>query len=158
MAYATIADIRDLGYIPDSDLDALDVERPTRIPRLFEAESAVFDTYLRPRYGVPMPGSPVPIELTDAVVAIVVARLYTVRGFPSIPDGSAVVKEILDARDRALRFRDDIRDGRAQLDFTKDTTPGLPEAGASTGYAPQPSAFKLSAAVSTCGGRPRWPY
>jgi len=143
VAYGTITDIRDLGLIPDEDLDALDQARPTQIPRLFDAVSARFDTYLRPRYGVPMPGSPVPIELTDAVVAIVVARLYAYRGFPSIPEGSDTVKEILLARDHAEAFLKDIRDGVAQLDWTKDATPGGLEAGPSVSYALTPAEFKF---------------
>lgn len=143
MAYGSYDDILDLGYIPEEDLVALHAERPTRIPRLFEAESAIWDTYLRPRYGVPHPGNPAPIELVMANVAIVVAHLYTVRGFPSIPDGSDVVKEILAARDRALKFRQDVRDGIAQLDWTKDATPAKQEAGISYAISLTPSQFKF---------------
>lgn len=153
MAYGSYDDILDLGYIPEEDLVALHAERTTRIPRLFEAESAVFDTYMRPRYGVPMPGSPALIELVDACVSIVVARLYIVRGFPSIPEGSEVAKEILAARDRAYAFRKDIRDGVAQLDPLADATPGSPEAGASKGSSPQPSQFKGSYAQTVTSRR-----
>ena len=153
MAYGSIDDILDLGFIPEEDLDALHAERTTRIPRLFEAESATWDTYLRPRYGVPLPASPPPIEIVDATVAIVVARLYVVRGFPSIPDGSEVAKEILAARDRAIKFRDDVRDGRAQLDWTTDATPGAYEAGASTGTAASPAQFKSGSYAQTVTGR-----
>jgi phage gp36-like protein len=153
MAYGSIDDILDLGYIPEEDLDALHAERETRIPRLFEAESAIFDSYMRPRYGVPMPGSPALIELTFACVSIVVAHLYIVRGFPSIPEGSEVAKEILAARDRAFAFRKDIRDGVAQLDPLADATPGSPEAGASKGSSPQPSQFSGSYAQTSTGRR-----
>ena len=144
MAYGSYDDILDLGYIPEEDLVVLHAERTTRIPRMFDAESAIFDTYMRARYGVPMPGSPALIELIDACVSIVVARLYIVRGFPSIAEGSEVAKEILAARDRAYAFRKDIRDGVAQLDPLADATPGSPEAGASKGSSPMPSAFKGS--------------
>lgn len=143
MPYGSYDDILDLGYIPEEDLVALHAERPTRIPRLFEAESAVWDTYLRPRYGVPDPSSPPKAELVDSTVAIVVARLYVVRGFPSIPDGSEVAKEILAARDRAIKFRDDVRDGRAQLDWTTDATPARQEAGISYAISLTPNQFKF---------------
>lgn len=132
MAYGSIADIRLLGYIPEEELDALDAENVDRIPALFAAESGKFDTYLRPRYGVPWPADAVPIEIVDAIVAIVVFRLYIVRGFPSIPEGSEVAKEIIASRDRAEKFRQELRDGIAQLNWKVDDTPSALEAGVSS--------------------------
>lgn len=150
MAYGSIADIRLLGYIPNEDLDALDAEDTDRIPALFAAESGKFDAYMRPRYGVPWPAETVPIEVVDAVVAIVVFRLYIMRGFPSIPEGSEVAKEIIASRERAEAFRLDIRKGEAQLDWPKDATPGLLEAGASTATGAGIQQFKsMSFAISS---------
>lgn len=145
MAYGSIADIRLLGYIPEEDLDALDAENPDRIPALFNAESGKFDAYMRTRYGVPWPADTVPIEVVDAVVAIVVFRLYIMRGFVSISEGSEVAKEIIASRQRAEQFRQDIRDGKAQLKWPDDATPAYNEAGVRTGYAPSAASLKSSA-------------
>lgn len=144
MAYATITDLRRLGYLPSEDLDALDDEDPDRIPDMLEAESDEFDLYIRPRNGVPIPSANVPPSLKRAVVRLVVFDLYIMRGFPSIPEGSEVAKQIIASAEWAKRLRDDIRDGRAQINPLYDATPGSPEAGASTGTSPQPTQFKGS--------------
>jgi hypothetical protein len=153
MAYGSIADIRLLGYIPDEDLDALDDENPDRIPKLFDAESGKFDAYMRPRYGVPWPDETIPIEVTDAVVALVVFRLYITRGFPSIPEGSEVAKEIHASRERAEKFRQDVRDGVAQLKWREDATPENHEAGPKTGTAAMPNQIKSGSFRGTTVGR-----
>jgi hypothetical protein len=153
MAYGSIEDIRLLGYIPEEDLDALDAENTDRIPKLFDAESGKFDAYMRPRYGVPWPDETVPVEVVDAVVAIVVFRLYILRGFPSIPEGSEVAKEIIASRERAEAFRKDIRDGVAQLLWREDATPSNLEAGAKTGNAAMPNQIKSGSFRGTCVGR-----
>jgi hypothetical protein len=145
MAYASITDLRRLGYIPIEDLDALDDEDPLRIPDMLEAESDEFDLYMRPRNGVPIPGATVPASLKRAVVRLVVFDLYIMRGFPSIPEGSEVAKQIIASAEWAKKLRDDIRDGRAQLAPAADATPAYNEAGVRTGYAPSAASLKSSA-------------
>lgn len=153
MAYASLTDLQRLGYLPAEDLDALDDEDPLRIPDMLEAESDEFDLYIRPRNGVPIPSGSVPPSLKRAVVRLVVFDLYIMRGFPSIPEGSEVAKQIVASAEWAKKLRDDIRDGRAQINPLHDATPGAPEAGASKGSSPQPSAFKGSYAQTSSGRR-----
>jgi hypothetical protein len=153
MAYASITDIRRLGYIPTEDLDALDDEDPLRIPDMLDAESDEFDLYIRPRNGVPIPSATVPPSLKRAVVRLVVFDLYIMRGFPSIPEGSEVAKQIVASAEWAKKLRDDLRDGRAQMNPLHDATPGSPEAGASTGTSPQPSQYSGSYGSTVVGRR-----
>lgn len=153
MAYATLADLQRLGYLPAEDLAELDNEDPDRIPEMIEAESEEFDMYMRPKYGVPLPNSTGFKAIKRAVVRLVVFDLYIMRGFPSIPEGSEVAKQIVASADWAKKLRDDIRDGRAQINPLADATPGLPEAGASKGSSPQPSQFKGSYAQTATGRR-----
>lgn len=145
MAYASITDIRRLGYIPTEDLDALDAEDTDRIPDMLEAESDEFDLYIRPRNGVPIPSSSVPPSLKRAVVRLVVFDLYIMRGFPSIPEGSEVAKQIVASAEWAKKLRDDLRDGRAQMAPKDDSTPAYDEAGVETGYAPSAASLKSRA-------------
>ena len=153
MAYASITDLRRLGYLPTEDLNELDTEDADRIPDMLEAESDEFDLYIRPRSGVPIPALSVPPSLKRAVVRLVVFDLYIMRGFPSIPEGSEVAKQIVASAEWAKKLRDDLRDGRAQINPLYDATPGSPEAGASTGSSPPPSAFKGSYGQTTTGRR-----
>jgi hypothetical protein len=145
MAYASISDIRKLGYIPVEDLDALDAEDPDRIQDMLDAESDEFDLYMRPRNGVPIPGATVPASLKRAVVRLVVFDLYIMRGFPSIQEGSEVAKQIVASADWAKKLRGDIRDGHAQLAPASDSTPGYSESGPRTGYAPSAASMKSGA-------------
>lgn len=153
MAYGSIADIRLLGYIPTEDLDALDAEDTARIPAMFEAEADEWDMYMRPRYGVPWTPSTVPPAIKRANVHRVVFDLYIMRGFSSIPEGSEVAKQIVASNDRALKLRDDIRDGRAQPNWREDATPSNLEAGAKTGFAAMPSQMKSGSYCGTVTGR-----
>jgi len=153
MAYATLADLQRLGYLPAEDLAELDGEDADRIPEMLEAESEEFDMYMRPKYGVPLPNSTGFKAIKRAVVRLVVFDLYIMRGFPSILEGSEVAKQIIASAEWAKKLRDDIRDGRAQIDPTLDATPGSPEAGASKGTSPQPSQFTGSYSQTYVGRR-----
>ena len=159
MAYGTITDIRDLGYIPDEDLDALNTERPTRIPQLFAAVSGWMDSYLRPRHKLPF--ATAPAELIDACVAIVVWRLYITRGLPSLaaPNADPVVTEIKAAFDRAMDWLKAIRKGEAFLAYDGDSSPDNDEEGSSLGSAANPIVYELTgggyggvSCGSICGG------
>jgi hypothetical protein len=92
----------------------------------------------------------VPIEIVDAIVAIVVFRLYIMRGFPSIPEGSEVAKEIIASRDRAEKFRQELRDGIAQLNWKVDDTPSALEAGVSSAVSLTPRQMMFCARRRGC--------
>lgn len=142
MAYGDISDIVNLGYIPESDLNKLNTQNAARIPALFETISDEFDAYMRPRYGVPFPSLTVPPAVKRAVVHMVVYDLYIMRGFPSITEGSRVADRIVESYNEAKKFREDVRDGRAQFAQSSDATPSLLEAGASKAISASPADFK----------------
>jgi phage gp36-like protein len=120
-SYGSKDDLYDLGYMPATDVDKIHTARPTRIPRLFAAVSSWANTYLRAHYSLPL--VEVPDGLVDHVCAIVVYRLYVMRGFR--PTDDKVVKAIEEAYALALQWFKDLADPerKALLADNIDQTP-----------------------------------
>lgn len=131
VSYGSKDDLYDLGYMPASDVDKIHTNRPTRIPRLFLAVSSWANTYLRVHYKLPL--TQVPTCLIDHVCAIVVYRLYVMRGFK--PTDDKVVKAIEEAYALAMKWFEDLADHerKARLQDDIDQTPDRDESEPSYG-------------------------
>lgn len=120
--YATTQDVKDLGMMPDTELD----EFVTTLPALITACSGVADSYLRKRYKLPLV-TPYPRELVQCVVQLVVYRVYLKRGVKVTT--SDVAKQIVELKDAAMKWLDDVSRGLVELDVAADASPTVDEGG-----------------------------
>lgn len=134
-AYATVQDIKDLGMLPDEDLDDLITSYPTMVAALIAAVSGVADSYLRKRHKLPL-NSPYPPELVNAVVQIVVYRAYLKRGVEAT--STDVPKQIIASKDEAMKWLLDVSTGTVELDTNADASPDVEEGGPLFGSSGQP--------------------
>jgi phage gp36-like protein len=118
MAYATIADLQDVG-LPPGALSGVDV--PARQKALDNA-AAYMDTFLRDKYRLPLI-APYDPSLVDANVQIACYRLMTRRGFNPEDPGDQAVRL---GRDDAVTFLTRIANGQASLSVT-ETSPAIEE-------------------------------
>jgi phage gp36-like protein len=118
MAYATIADLQEVG-LPPGALSGVDA--PARTAAL-EKASAYADTFLRDKYRLPL-AEPYDPSLVDAVVQIACYRLMTRRGFNPEDPGDQAVRL---GRDDAVVFLTRIANGQAQLSVTQ-ASPAIEE-------------------------------
>lgn len=130
--------IKDLGGIPLSDVDALNAERPTMIPRMIASIYGIIKTYLRKQYKVPLP-EPEPDEIVFAVVSWVVYQLVFLKRGVNVADD--VAQEVKANYEFAKKWIEDLSDGKCELDFAADQTPGTDDGGPSTGTMSNPYQF-----------------
>lgn len=153
-SYADIDAIKDLGWIPEGDVDALNTERPTMIPRLIASISGVIASYLRKQYRQPLP-SPTPDEIVWAVVAHVVYRLVFGKRGVNVTDD--IAQEVKAEYEFAKRWIEDLADGKAELDFAADGTPTVDEGGPSLGTMSDPYEFINDVQIDKRGYGPECP-
>ena len=120
--------IKDLGGIPLSDVDDLNSERPTMIPRLIASIYGIIKSYLRKQYKVPLP-EPEPDEIVFAVVSWVVYQLVFLKRGVNVTDD--VAQEVKANYEFAKKWIEDLADGKAELDFAADQSPSVDEGGPS---------------------------
>lgn len=130
--------IKDLGGIPLSDVDDLNSERPTMIPRLIASIYGIIKSYLRKQYKVPLP-EPEPEEIVFAVVSWVVYQLVFLKRGVNVTDD--VAQEVKANYEFAKKWIEDLADGKAELDFAADQSPGVDEGGPSLGSMSNPYQF-----------------
>lgn len=152
MAYATVQDVKDLGMLPDPELDSFISDYPTTVSMLLEAASSVADSYLRKRYKLPLV-SPYPPELTYAVVQIVVYRVYLKRGVEATRND--VAKQIIELKDFAMEWLDNVSKGLVELDRAADATPVIDEGGPVYGSTGNPYSW-YDQAYGGVGGYGNW--
>lgn len=130
--------IKDLGGIPLSDVDDLNSERPTMIPRLIASIYGIIKSYLRKQYKVPLP-EPEPDEIVFAVVSWVVYQLVFLKRGVNVTDD--VAQEVKANYEFAKKWIEDLADGKAELDFAADQSPSVDEGGPSLGSMSNPYQF-----------------
>lgn len=130
--------IKDLGGIPLSDVDDLNSERPTMIPRLIASIYGIIKSYLRKQYKVPLP-EPEPDEIVFAVVSWVVYQLVFLKRGVNVTDD--VAQEVKANYEFAKKWVEDLADGKAELDFAADQSPSVDEGGPSLGSMSNPYQF-----------------
>lgn len=130
--------IKDLGGIPESDVDALHAERPTMIPRLIASIYGIVKSYLRKQYKIPLP-EPEPEEIVFAVVSWVVYQLVFLKRGVNVTD--EVAQEVKANYEFARKWIEDLADGKAELDFNADASPAVDEGGPALGTMSGPYQF-----------------
>ena len=130
--------IKDLGGIPLSDINDLNSERPTMIPRLIASIYGIIKSYLRKQYKVPLP-EPGPDEIVFAVVSWVVYQLVFLKRGVNVTDD--VAQEVKANYEFAKKWIEDLADGKAELDFAADQSPSVDEGGPSLGSMSNPYQF-----------------
>jgi phage gp36-like protein len=141
--------IKDLGGIPESDVDAMNSERPTMIPRLIASIYGIIKTYLRKQYKVPLP-EPEPEEIVFAVVSWVVYQLVFLKRGVNVTD--AVAQEVKANYEFAKKWIEDLSDGKCELDFNTDLSPSVDEGGPALGTMSGPYQFLDDARAQRNGG------
>lgn len=112
--------------LPDGELDEFVTKYPTTLPALIEACSGVADSYLRKKYKLPLV-TPYPPELVQCVVQLVVYRVYLKRGVKTTTN--EVAKQIVELKDAAMQWLDDVSRGLVELEPNADATPDISEGG-----------------------------
>jgi len=130
--------IKDLGGIPESDVDGLNTARPTMIPALIASIYGVIKSYLRKQYRMPL-ADPIPDEIVWAVVQWVVYQLVFVKRGVNVTDDVAL--EVKANYEFAKKWIEDLSDGKCELDLNADQTPGLDDGGPSLGTMAGPYQF-----------------
>jgi hypothetical protein len=121
--YVNISDVKDLGTLPEEDIDELERRFPGLTIRVATKISGQFDDRLRKRYATPFQ-QPYPDSLIDNVARVVAYRLILKRGFnPSSEQDQLVVKEKDEALDW-LKEAADSEKGLIELPLRQESPPG----------------------------------
>lgn len=150
VAYASIDDIKALGTIPSAEVDAFEAKYPGRIVKISLSESDDKDSLMRPRYGVPFP-SPFPPSIVKHIAALVVWKMYLVKG---INPTTTQLAEIKAMNDDAKVFFEDLLTNKRQLDKSLDATPSVSEGGPGlfSMLSPKQFLYGQGSYGSKCGG------
>jgi phage gp36-like protein len=136
--YATIQDVKDLGTLPESDIDLLEKRSPGITLRIATRISGNFDSRLMKRYAAPFQ-EPYPDALVDAVARVVAWRLLLRRGFNPSSEQDTLVKEEKDEALAWVKEAADSKEGLVELPL-RQTSAGegsAVNAGGPLGYSEQ---------------------
>ncbi|AUX25149.1 uncharacterized protein SOCEGT47_056930 [Sorangium cellulosum] len=121
--YVTIEDVRDLGTLPEEDIDQLEAQYPGITLRLATKISGQFDARLIKRYAAPFQ-EPYPDSLVDNVARVVAYRLTLKRGFNPSSEQDQLIKEEKDEALAWLKEAADSEKGLIELPRRQETPGG----------------------------------
>lgn len=122
----TIDEVKELGIMPDDEVDQFEVDYPGIILKYAAAASALVDSYAQKRHETPFNPSKVPDSIKYHTVQLTVYKMYLKRGFNPASEQDSWIKLVYD---ESIQWLKDLAKGLVEIPRDADLTPDDDEMG-----------------------------